>query len=179
MIQVGRMAPAFSLPDSNGANVTLSSLRGNWVVLYFYPKDDTPGCTTEACEFSEHFDEFVTCGAEVIGISPDSSGSHRTFIGKHQLLVRLLSDSGHKVAEAYGAWGVKSMYGREFESVIRSTVLINPAGKVVQHWQSVNAKGHAAEVMAVLREKVSAMSIRKRVTPARKVPSRVRTKKQG
>jgi len=177
MIEVGKMAPAFSLPDSNGAMVNLSSLRGNWVILYFYPKDNTPGCTTEACEFSDNLDGFVTCGAEVVGISPDSSASHRDFISKHQLQVRLLSDPDHKVAEAYGAWGVKKMYGREYESIIRSTVLIDPSGKIVHHWSVVHAQGHAEEVMGLLREKVAALSVRKRRAPVRKTPNRTRAKK--
>ena len=151
-IRVGATAPAFSLPDQDGVPVPLSSLCGSWVVMYFYPKDDTPGCTTEACEFSEGIETFRGLDAVVLGCSADSPEKHRAFIKKHDLAVRLLSDRDHAVMEAYGAWGEKSMYGRATMGVIRSTVLIDPDGRVAFHWPKVKAAGHAENVREKLAE---------------------------
>jgi peroxiredoxin Q/BCP len=151
-IRVGATAPAFSLPDQDGVPVPLSSLRGSWVVLYFYPKDDTPGCTTEACEFSEGIEDFRGLDAVVLGCSADSPEKHRAFIKNHDLAVRLLSDRDHAVMEAYGAWGEKSMYGHTTMGVIRSTVLIDPDGRVAFHWPKVKAAGHAEKVREKLAE---------------------------
>jgi len=151
-IRVGAKAPAFTLPDQDGVPVSLSSLHGSWVVLYFYPKDDTPGCKTEACEFSEGIEAFRGLDAVVLGCSADSPEKHRAFIKKHDLAVRLLSDRDHAVMEAYGAWGEKSMYGRTTMGVIRSTVLIDPDGRVAFHWPKVKAAGHAAKVGEKLAE---------------------------
>jgi peroxiredoxin Q/BCP len=151
-IRVGAKAPAFELPDQDGVAVSLLSLRGSWVVLYFYPKDDTPGCTTEACEFSEGIEAFRDLDAVVLGCSADSPDKHRAFIAKHGLKVRLLSDRDHKVMEACGAWGEKSMYGRTTMGVIRSTVLIDPDGRVAHHWPKVKAAGHADTVREKLAE---------------------------
>jgi thioredoxin-dependent peroxiredoxin len=121
-------------------------------VLYFYPKDDTPGCTTEACEFTDSIAEFQALDAVVLGCSPDSPEQHRRFIAKHSLKLRLLSDPSHQVMERYGAWGEKSMYGRVSQGVIRSTVIIDPSGTVAYHWPTVKAAGHAAAVRAQLLE---------------------------
>ena len=151
-IRVGAKAPAFTLPDQDGVPVSLSSLHGSWVVLYFYPKDDTPGCTTEACEFSEGIEAFRGLDAVVLGCSADSPEKHRAFMKKHDLAVRLLSDRDHAVMEAYGAWGEKSMYGRTTMGVIRSTVLIGPDGRVAFHWPKVKAAGHAEKVREKLAE---------------------------
>ena len=151
-IRVGAAAPAFKLPDQDGVEVSLAGLRGRWVVLYFYPRDDTPGCTTEACEFTDGIETFRGLDAEVLGCSPDSPDKHRRFIAKHDLKVRLLSDPDHEAMEAYGAWGEKSMYGRTTVGVIRSTVLIDPKGKVAHHWPRVKAKGHAEKVRERLEE---------------------------
>jgi len=151
-IRVGAKAPAFTLPDQDGKDVSLSSLRGSWVVLYFYPKDDTPGCTTEACEFSEGIEAFRDLDAVVLGCSADTPEKHRAFIAKYGLTLRLLSDRDHAVMEAYGAWGEKSMYGRTTMGVIRSTVIIDPSGRVAHHWPKVKAAGHAAEVREKLAE---------------------------
>jgi len=151
-IRAGAMAPAFTLPDQDGVAVPLSSLRGSWVVLYFYPKDDTPGCTTEACEFSEGIEAFRGLDAAVLGCSADSPEKHRSFIAKYDLSVRLLSDREHAVMEAYGAWGEKSMYGRTTMGVIRSTVLIDPDGRIAFHWPKVKAAGHAEKVREKLAE---------------------------
>jgi len=145
-IEVGHKAPAFKLEDQDETTVSLSELKGRWVVLYFYPKDDTPGCTTEACEFTDGIAEFEGLNAVVLGCSPDSPEKHRDFIAKHLLGVRLLSDPEHEVMETYGAWGEKNMYGRVTVGVIRSTVIIDPEGRVAHHWKRVKSKGHAAKV---------------------------------
>ncbi len=148
----GRKAPAFTLPDQDGAKVSLKDLAGSWVVLYFYPKDDTPGCTTEACEFTEGIEAFHDLDAVVLGCSPDPPEKHRRFIAKHGLAVRLLSDEKHQVMEKYGAWGEKKLYGKPVTGVIRSTVIIDPQGRVARHWPTVKAAGHAAKVREALEE---------------------------
>lgn len=150
MIEVGKKAPAFTLQDQDGQKVQLSKLAGSWVVLYFYPKDDTPGCTVEACEFTAGIKAFEKLEAKVYGCSADGPESHRKFIAKHKLKVDLLSDPDHAVMEKYGAWGEKTLYGKKSMGVIRSTVLIDPAGKVAHHWRKVQSKGHAAKVAEVL-----------------------------
>jgi peroxiredoxin Q/BCP len=151
-LAVGKKAPTFTLPDENGAQVKLSDLAGQWVVLYFYPKDDTPGCTVEACEFTSGLKGFEKLEAAVLGCSADSPESHRRFIAKHKLKVKLLSDPDHAVMEKYGAWGEKNNYGKKTMGVIRSTALIDPAGKVAHHWPTVKAAGHAEQVRAKLAE---------------------------
>ena len=151
-IEVGRKAPPFSLPDQNGKQVALDDLAGSWVVLYFYPKDDTPGCTTEACEFTDGVEAFDDLDAVVLGCSADTPESHRKFIAKHGLKVTLLSDADRAVMKTYDAWGEKSMYGRTSMGVIRSTVLIDPQGKVAFHWPNVKAAGHAEQVREKLAE---------------------------
>lgn len=151
-LAVGAPAPAFTLKDAAGAPVSLSQYAGDWVVLYFYPRDDTPGCTTEACEFTAMWDEFASLGAKVVGVSPDKEASHQRFIEKYKLRVTLLSDPDKKVLAAYGAYGQKLMYGKPVVGVIRSTVLIDPRGRVAKHWPSVKAAGHAAAVAQALRE---------------------------
>lgn len=151
-IREGAKAPGFTLMDQDGAEVSLSDFKGRWVVLYFYPKDDTPGCTTEACEFTEGIEAFEALDAVVFGCSPDSPDKHRKFIAKHDLGVSLLSDPDHEVMEAYGAWGEKSMYGKVTQGVIRSTVLIDPKGRVAYHWPRVRANGHASAVRQKLAE---------------------------
>ena len=150
MIEVGKPAPAFTLQNQDGEEVSLAGLRGRWVVLYFYPKDDTPGCTTQACEFTAGIAEFEKLDAVILGCSPDDAASHRKFIARHDLQVQLLSDSAHATMEAYGAWGEKVLYGRKSVGVIRSTALIDPAGNVAHHWKKVRAAGHAAHVAARL-----------------------------
>jgi len=151
-IKVGNKAPAFSLPDQNGRKVSLKDVSGKWAVLYFYPKDDTPGCAKEACEFTSQLAQFEKLDARVIGVSPDSQESHQKFIRKHKLKLDLLSDPDHKTLARYGAWGEKSMYGRKYEGVLRSTVLIDPAGNIGYHWPKVKPAGHADEVRAKLAE---------------------------
>jgi peroxiredoxin Q/BCP len=151
-IEVGDKAPAFSLKNQDGETVKLSDFKGRWVVLYFYPKDDTPGCTIEACDFTAGIKGFEKLDAVVLGCSPDSPEMHRKFIAKHKLKIVLLSDPSHEVLERYGAWGEKNMYGKKTLGVIRSTVLIDPAQKVAQHYRKVSAKGHADAVRAKLQE---------------------------
>jgi peroxiredoxin Q/BCP len=152
MIEVGKKAPAFTLPDQDGNKVRLSELAGQWVVLYFYPKDDTPGCTTEACEFTDSIADFEGMDAVVLGCSPDSPESHRKFIAKHDLNLTLLSDESRKVMEKYDAWGEKKLYGKTVVGVKRSTVIIDPQGEVAHHWRSVRASGHAAKVAEKIAE---------------------------
>ena len=152
-VTVGEKAPAFELKDQGGEPVSLAQFAGRWVVLYFYPKDDTPGCTKEACEFSADAHRFGELDAVVLGCSPDSPERHRAFIAKHGLRVTLLSDPERTVMQEYGAWGEKKLYGRTTIGVIRSTVLIDDAGKVVHHWRSVRAAGHAGKV----RERLEAL----------------------
>ena len=148
----GKDAPVFTLCDQDGKEVVLKELRGQWVVLYFYPRDDTPGCTTEACDFTSGLKAFQALNAVVLGCSPDTRKSHQKFIEKHALKITLLSDETHDVMRTYGAWGTKNMYGRVTEGGIRSTVLIDPAGKVAHHWPKVRAAGHVEKVRAQLEE---------------------------
>lgn len=150
MVREGGMAPAFALAADDGTTVTLAGLRGTKVVLYFYPKDDTSGCTTEACEFRDRWEAVQRAGAVVLGVSPDGAASHRKFREKHRLPFPLLVDADHAVAEAYGAWGEKSMYGRKYFGILRRTFVIDEAGRVVRVFDKVKPKGHAAEVLSAL-----------------------------
>ena len=152
MIDVGKKPPAFTLKDQDGKPVRLRDLEGRWVVLYFYPRDDTPGCTIEACDFSAGLRRFRKLDAVVLGCSPDDAASHSRFIAKHKLRVTLLSDLGHRVMTKYGAFGEKTLYGKKTVGVIRSTVLIAPDGKVACHWKRARAKGHADQVRRKLEE---------------------------
>ena len=149
---VGKAAPDFSLAASSGETVRLSALRGKKVVLYFYPKDNTPGCTDEACDFGAQNAKFEREGAVVLGVSPDSLRKHGNFIKKFKLPFLLLSDEGHKAAEAYGVWGEKINFGHKYMGVIRSTFLIGKDGKVEKAWPKVRVEGHAAEVLAALKD---------------------------
>ena len=152
MIDAGKKPPAFTLKDQNGTSVRLRDLEGKWVVLYFYPRDDTPGCTIEACDFSAGVRQFRKLDALILGYSADAAASHTRFIRKHKLRVTLLSDPNHTVMTKYGAYGEKTLYGKETVGVIRSTVLIGPDGKVAHHWTRVRAKGHAEQVRRRLEE---------------------------
>ncbi|HEY7614204.1 MAG TPA: peroxiredoxin [Gemmatimonadales bacterium] len=152
MIKTGEPAPPFSLTDGKGERVTLKDLAGKHVVLYFYPKDDTPGCTKEACRFRDSFDELQDLGAVVLGVSPDSAESHTRFAEKYRLPFRLLSDPDKKVMQDYDAWGEKTSYGKTTTGVIRSTVWIGPDGRVVRHWPRVSdAETHPDQVLAALK----------------------------
>lgn len=155
MIQIGENAPDFTLPrtdnGSGEAELTLSALRGQTVVLYFYPRDDTPGCTTEALDFTRLGAEFAAAGAVVVGISKDSPAKHEKFCAKHGLGVVLVSDEGSDTCERYGTWVEKSMYGKTSMGIARSTVLIDATGVVRQVWPKVKVAGHAAEVLEAVR----------------------------
>jgi len=150
MLAEGSLAPDFTLQDDEGKPVSLSSYRGKTVVVYFYPKDDTPGCTKEACGFRDAYDLFLAKGAVVIGVSPDKPASHGRFRAKHGLPFVLLADPEHSVLEAYGAWGEKSMYGKKYMGVVRSTVVVAPDGSVLKAFPKVSPEGHAAEILAEL-----------------------------
>jgi peroxiredoxin Q/BCP len=150
MLKPGDPAPAFSLPADDGSTVSLADLRGRPVVLYFYPKDDTPGCTIEACEFRDHWDAVQQAGAVVLGVSPDSVTSHRRFKEKYRLPFPLLADADHAVAKTYGAWGQKTRYGRTYEGILRTTFVIGADGRVARVFEQVKPQGHALEVLAAL-----------------------------
>jgi peroxiredoxin Q/BCP len=151
VIEAGQPAPSFSAQADDGHVVTLESLRGRSVVLYFYPKDDTPGCTTEACELRDAFPGFERIDATILGVSPDSVASHAKFKKKFSLPFTLLADPDRAIADAYGVWKKKSLYGRTFLGIERSTFLIDPTGRITHVWRKVKARGHAAQVEAALQ----------------------------
>lgn len=146
----GDQAPPVDLPDERGALHRLAEQRGRWTIVYFYPEDDTPGCTTEACQFRDLDESIRDEGADVWGISPDGSDSHRRFREKFELPFTLLSDQDHGVAQAYGAWTLRQSYGREYMGIQRSSFLVDPDGLIAWAWPKVKADGHAAEVLARL-----------------------------
>ena len=152
MPDVGDKAPAFNLEDQSGKSVKLSDLKGKTVVLYFYPKDDTPGCTREACAFRDEHSALKKAGAVVLGVSPDSGPSHAKFAGKYELPFPLLADTDHAISEKYGAWGEQSLYGRKFMGITRSTFLIDASGKVARVWPKVKVDGHVEQVLEAIRE---------------------------
>lgn len=151
MIEEGKKAPAFSLKDQSGQTVKLTDFSGKYVVLYFYPKDDTPGCTKEACSFRDEHSKLEKAGAVVLGVSPDDEARHVKFIEKYELPFTLLADTEHAVAEKYGAWGEKNNYGKKYMGIVRSTFLIGPDGKVAKVWPKVKPEGHGEEVLEALR----------------------------
>ena len=144
-------APDFTLPDQLGSEHTLSDYRGKPVLLYFYPKDNTSGCTTEACNFRDDFSAYTDAGVVVIGVSPDSPKSHSNFVLKYDLPFTLLADEGHKVCELFGVWGTKKMYGKEYEGVYRTTYLINAEGVIEKVWERVKPADHSEEVLVYLK----------------------------
>jgi peroxiredoxin Q/BCP len=152
-LEEGKLAPLFTLKDATGKSVSLKNFRGHDVIVYFYPKDDTPGCTKEACGFRDSWDEIQRRNAVVLGISPDSGAAHEKFTAKYHLPFTLLSDPDKSVMQQYGAFGEKMMYGKKTMGVIRSTVWIGPDGKVKRHWKKVaNAAEHPAQVLRALTE---------------------------
>ena len=150
-LKTGDPAPTFKLPADGGGEIDLADLRGRTVVLYFYPKDDTPGCTTEAIDFTAKHEDFEQANAVVIGISKDSVKKHDKFKAKHDLAVRLAADEEGEACEAYGVWVLKKMYGREYMGIERSTFVIDPDGRIANIWRKVKVKGHADEVLEAVR----------------------------
>ena len=151
MLEEGTIAPDFTLEANGGREVRLSDHHGKKVVLYFYPKDNTPGCTTEACNFRDDYSQIIAAGAVVLGVSPDSVKSHDKFKLKLDLPFALLSDPDHKVAETYGAWGEKKRYGKTYMGIIRSTFVIDEAGRIIKVFPRVKVKDHSQEVLTVLQ----------------------------
>ncbi|PNV84182.1 MAG: peroxiredoxin [Sulfurimonas sp.] len=146
MIEIDTAAPEFCLPNQDDVEICLRDLKGKWIVLYFYPKDNTPGCTTEACDFSEAAPDFSNLNAIIIGVSADSTAKHRNFIEKKDLSITLLSDESTTMLQDYGVWSLKKNYGKEYMGIVRSTLIINPEGIVKALWKNVKVKGHADEV---------------------------------
>ncbi len=152
LLEIGQNAPHFTLNNSKGEMIKLEDMLRQWLVLYFYPKDNTPGCTTEAQDFTRLNPEFEKLSAKIMGISPDSEKSHCKFIDKHSLSIELLCDCDHKVAEVYGVWGLKKFMGKEYMGIIRSTFIINPKGKIAYIWRNLRVKNHAEKVLNQLQE---------------------------
>jgi peroxiredoxin Q/BCP len=151
-LKTGDEAPEFCLPNQSGEEVCLEDLRGSWVILYFYPKDNTKGCTLEAIDFTMNKDRIEGMGATVLGVSPDSVESHQGFCDKHGLTITLLSDPGHEVLKAYGVWQLKMRFGREFHGVVRSTFILDPEGRIAHVWRRVNVPNHVEAVIEKLNE---------------------------
>lgn len=146
MLEVGVKAPEFCLPNQDEVEICLRDFQGKWVVLYFYPKDNTPGCTTEACDFTDEQPNFKELDAVILGVSPDSAKKHQNFITKKDLKITLLADEEKKVATLYDVWKMKKNYGREYMGIVRTTFLIDPKGKIAKIWNNVRVKGHVEKV---------------------------------
>ena len=151
-VDVGKAAPAFTAPTDGGGILALKDLKGSKVVLYFYPKDDTPGCTKEAIAFTENLSRFKRTGAVIVGVSKDSPARHDKFIAKHDLKVQLVSDEDGSICEKYGVWVEKNMYGRKYMGIERATFLIDENGKVAKVWNKVKVPGHAEDVLAAVKD---------------------------
>ena len=152
MLNVGDTVPDFCLPNQDEEEICLRDIKGRWIVLYFYPKDNTPGCTTEACDFTEALPDFEELNAIILGVSPDSPKKHRNFIEKKDLKITLLSDEEKELCQLFGCWQLKKNYGREYMGVVRSTFIIDPDGKVAAKWEKVRVKGHVEAVKEKLKE---------------------------
>lgn len=150
-LDIGQKAPNFSLPGNGGKTISLADYSGKYLVLYFYPKDDTPGCTKEAIGFTEMKAEFTALGAEIVGVSKDTAAKHDKFIAKHELAIDLVSDEEAEMIEKYGVWVEKNMYGRKYMGIERATFLIGPGGTVLQIWRKVRVKDHVAKVLEALK----------------------------
>lgn len=146
MLEAGAKAPEFCLPNQDEVEICLRDFQGKWVVLYFYPKDNTPGCTTEACDFTDEQPNFKELDAVILGVSPDSAKKHQNFIAKKDLKITLLADEEKKVATLYDVWKMKKNYGREYMGIVRTTFLIDPKGKIAKIWNNVRVKGHVEKV---------------------------------
>ncbi|MGE3075454.1 MAG: thioredoxin-dependent thiol peroxidase [Dehalococcoidia bacterium] len=151
LLAVDSTAPDFHLKDQAGNDVSLDSVKGKWTVIYFYPRDNTPGCTKEACNFRDNFGALKAAGATVLGVSGDSAASHQKFAQKYDLPFTLLVDEGNELARAFGAFGKKNMYGKTYEGIIRSTVILRPDGTVAKVWPKVKPDAHGAEVLEWLK----------------------------
>ena len=152
MLNVGDAVPDFCLPNQDEEEICFRDIKGRWIVLYFYPKDNTPGCTTEACDFTAALPDFEGLNAIVLGVSPDSPKKHRNFIENKDLKITLLSDEEKELCHTFGVWQLKKNYGREYMGVVRSTFIIDPDGKIAAKWEKVKVKGHVDEVKAKLEE---------------------------
>ncbi|PSB58098.1 thioredoxin-dependent thiol peroxidase [Chamaesiphon polymorphus CCALA 037] len=150
-MNIGQSAPAFTAPDRAGKSMSLEDFQDRWLVLYFYPKDNTPGCTTEAIEFTSKLPDFQALNTQIVGISPDSIASHGKFIDKQKLEIILLSDPEHQIAEDYGVWQLKKFMGKEYMGIIRSTFLIDPSGNIAHIWSNVKVKNHVDSVLKRVR----------------------------
>jgi peroxiredoxin Q/BCP len=149
-LNIGLKAPAFTLPDENGKNHSLKDYHGQHILLYFYPKDDTPGCTTEACSFRDDYSQYQKADVVILGVSPDSPESHLKFKNKYQLPFTLLADEGHKVCETYKVWGTKKNFGKEYQGVYRTTYLIDKEGTIQEIFKNVSPSKHSAEVLQLI-----------------------------
>jgi len=157
MLEVGTRAPEFCLPNQDDVEICLRDLKGKWIVLYFYPKDNTPGCTTEACDFTAAMPEFEGLNAVILGVSADSTKKHRNFIEKKELGITLLSDESTEMMQQYGVWALKKNYGREYMGIVRSTYIISPESEIAAAWTKVRVKEHVAAVKAELENLQSAV----------------------
>lgn len=146
-IEIGKKAPAFSGNDQNGVKRTLKEFAGKKLVLYFYPKDDTPGCTAEACDLRDNYKKFIAAGYAIVGVSPDEEKKHQKFISKYELPFDLLADTDHSIAEAFGVWVEKSMYGRQYMGIARTTFVIDEKGKIQDIIAKVNTKDHSSQIL--------------------------------
>ena len=152
MLEVGESVPDFCLPNQDEEEICFRDIRGRWIILYFYPKDNTPGCTTEACDFTDALPDFEDLDAIILGVSPDSPKKHRNFIGKKDLRITLLADEEKELCKTFGVWQLKKNYGREYMGVVRSTFIIDPDGKIAAKWEKVRVKGHVEAVKEKLGE---------------------------
>lgn len=152
MLEIGTAAPEFCIPNQDEEEICFRDIKGKWIVLYFYPKDSTPGCTTEACDFTDAVPDFDGMDAIILGVSPDSPKRHRNFIEKKELKITLLADEEKALCNAYGVWQLKKNYGKEYMGVVRSTFIIDPAGNIAAAWEKVRVKGHVDAVKEKLAE---------------------------
>ena len=151
-MKIGDFAPDFAAIDRQSKSISLQDFKSQWLVLYFYPKDNTPGCTTQAIEFTEKLPQFQALNTQIVGISPDSIASHGKFITKHNLEIILLSDPEHQIAETYGVWQLKKFMGKEYMGIVRSTFLLDPSGKITQIWSNVRVKNHVDAVLDAVKQ---------------------------
>ncbi len=151
-MDINTKAPEFCLPNQDETEICLRDLSGKWIILYFYPKDNTPGCTTQACDFTDELANFESLNAVILGVSPDSPKKHTNFIAKKDLKITLLADEEKELCQAYGVWQLKKNYGREYMGVVRSTFIINPLGKIAAVWEKVRVKGHIEAVKEKLKQ---------------------------